>query len=221
MSADSITAQAILDGKWTHAAKARKACLAGAWSAFVEEVAPPSPVIVGRFDLSACRRLAADTFAGPREATVTLVPTWVGDNPDEDVAASWYVGHVMGVDDEPLRVVENGPRDSDAAPAVDRFIACKANVWRVAHVVLTRNYSPEIPLLLRRGDYGVIAAEVIEVVSAEVATGAALPRPNASIPPFCVWLEPRVDGLSPAMVQAIRDLSITVDEDGNFTPQAH
>jgi hypothetical protein len=36
------------------------------------------------------------------------------------------------------------------------------------------------------------------------------------VPPFSVWLEPRVTGLPAAIVREIRKLSITTNSDGNL-----
>ena len=41
-------------------------------------------------------------------------------------------------------------------------------------------------------------------------------RGYVNVPPFCTWFEPRVNGLASEMVSAIRELSITVDDEGNL-----
>ena len=198
MAADPLaTAQVIVDGPWRHAAAARTACRAGAasWSAFVDTAAPPAPRLLGRVDFARCCRQAAAEFAGPHDRPVRLVPLWAG-SAEEEPAADWFVAHAIQMDEGAFSVVESGPQYHDAATALPRMATCRARVWRVAHVVESRSYSPEIPLLARRGAYGVLASEVIELMSVEETEGEPLARPTAVVPAFGSWFEPRTGGLS-------------------------
>ena len=86
-------------------------------------------------------------------------------------------------------------------------------------MVLTRGYSPEIALELRAGDFGVLKGEVVEVLEASAQPGDPLERPTLEVPPFASWYEPRVSGLPADVVQAIRRLSISTDEQGAVIPR--
>ena len=91
LTADALrqTVQAIVGGPWQHAARALAACREGSWPDFVAANAPPAPMLVGRFDHRACVRRAAETFSGPMDVVVELIPIWVAHNPDEAPVHEW------------------------------------------------------------------------------------------------------------------------------------
>jgi hypothetical protein len=217
MNGDLIAmAQTIVDGPWQHATRARSACQSGSWTAFVNSVTPPAPILWGRWDLASCRELAAGTCEEPKDVVLRIFPLWVGENPSEEPAASWYLDHAMSIDDQPLSVIGSAPIGRDADPAIDRPTVCEARVWRAAVVVEARSYSAEVPMLLRQGSYGVLAMRIVEILRAESASGEALPRPNITVPPFCTWCEPRAGGLDRMTALALRALSLTFDEEGQM-----
>lgn len=41
-------------------------------------------------------------------------------------------------------------------------------------------------------------------------------RPILEIPPFCSWVEPRIEGIPERELAALRALSVTVDEAGDL-----
>jgi hypothetical protein len=212
-------AQAIIDGPWQHKARALDACRRGTWAAFVAATAPPRPALLGRWSHGACVRHAATMFAGPRRVAIDLIPVWAGGGEDEVPSTDWHVAHARCIDGGALCICETGPVDRDADPCLDLRVSCQARRWEVGHVVQTRHYSPEIPLALRRGELGVMAGEILEVIELEARPGTPLPRPISEVPPFCSWYEPRVAGLPDSLVSAIRRLSITVDEEGGLVPR--
>lgn len=155
-------------------------------------------------------------FEGPQEATVRLIPVWAGDVPDEVPAATWYAVHAVEGVGEPLVIIERGEYLADASQRLDCVVDCRARRWRVGHVVETRSYSPEIELALRAGEHGVLENVIYELLSVEPKEDVALARPTLVVPAFSVWFEPRVAGLPNELVRAIRNLSITTDEEGNL-----
>lgn len=62
---DVATAQQILDGRWQHAAAARRACQEASWGAFVNAHAPARPMLAGRSDHRKCVAVAERSLAGP------------------------------------------------------------------------------------------------------------------------------------------------------------
>ena len=215
---DRETVQRIVDGKWRFAARAREACARGEWRAFVKEHAPPVPRLFGRREIEECRARAIEAFSGPRAVAVRLVPTWVADA-DEGESDQWFMGHALFQGDAAPGATEIGPRSEDVELRVDRAVVCEARAWRVAYVVESRSYAPDIAMLFRGERHSVLEGEVIEIASARAEDGAPVPRPRVVVPPFASWFEPRVDGLSEAEVAAIRAMSITVDEDGALVPR--
>lgn len=209
----AAVAQAILDGKWRHAAAARAACRDGSWAAFVARTAPPRPVLLGRFDHAACVERAVAMFSGPREVDFELLPIWVVDN-EEEPSAEWVRAHATRVEGEPLARAEPGPLLEDAEPLLDVRVHGRARMWSVGNVAPSRSYAPGIELALRRGELCVVAGLVLDVVSVEATPHPPRARPTLVAPPFCVWVEPRVEGLSDEERREVLALSITVDEEG-------
>ena len=190
------TCQALVDGPWQHAVAARAACVAGTWEAFVVGSAPAAPLLVGRLDFAACLRLATGATEPPEEVDVELIPLWAGDNPDDDDAASWFVAHGMKLGAKPLHVVEAGPIGHDAARPLHALVSCRARVWSRTVVVDASSYSADVPLRLRRGGYGALEIQVMEILTARsVDGGEALPRPTEIVPMFSRRYRPRVTGV--------------------------
>jgi hypothetical protein len=212
-------AQAIVDGRWRHAAEARAACRDGTWAAFVASTAPERPVLVGRFDHGACVERAASMFSGAREVDFEIVPVWACGNDDEEPSGRWCRAHAIRACGEPLGLAEVGPIDRDADPQLDVRVRGRARAWDVGNVVRCGSYAPDIDLALRRGDFGVLAGRVLDVLGVTVEPGVALPPPTIVVPPFCAWVEPRVDGLAADVRRAIVALSITVDDEGRLIPR--
>lgn len=210
---DLDLAQKILDGRWMHAARARDACRRGAWAAFVRDTAPKPPSLFGgRGDYRRCLERAEASLQAPSTIEVVIVPLWVCSTED-DTSTEWVTAHGLWTSEQTLSVKEVGPHFDDAAVCSDAMVECTVRAWRASTVVESRSYSPEIPLEVRAGAYGVLAISVDEVISVKVIEADPIPRPAREVPMFASWFEPRVQ-VAPALGKAIRELSFTAsDED--------
>lgn len=207
--------QRILDGGWPHADAARDAARQGRWGAFLRERA--GHVGWTAFEHKRCIERAEGLYAAPGERRITLIPVWIGNNEGEEPDDAWFRGHVQLVDDDPTpQHVDITNPFEDADPCLEAVVRCRARVWTVGHVVLTRDYAPGIELHHRGKRHGVLEGEVVEVLEVQTQPSTPRPRPTLLVPPWCNWFEPRVAGLEEALVRAIVDLSITVDEEGNL-----
>jgi hypothetical protein len=211
--------QAILDGPWMHATRALAACRLNDWRTFVRSTAPAAPLLMGRRGHHMCLELASSRFSGPRELVVELFPIWVCDA-EEEASSEWFAAHAHSIGGTDLAIAESGPRLHDADPALEQHVMARANVWDVGLFVMARAYAPEIPMLARHGDFGVLESRILEVVDANASPGDALPRPTFSVPAFCSWVEPRVGGLPKDVARKLQNLSTTVDDEGNLVPSA-
>lgn len=210
-------AQAITTGPWRHASAAMEACLEETWPDFVRASAPPR-ALLGLLSHRRCVAIASTTFSGPREVTAELIPIWICDTDDEP-STEWYSAHAERLDGGELSIVETGPRDKDVAQCLGARVSCRAQVWQVGIVVLSRNYAPDIPMLVRHGDYAVLQRDIIRVIEAQALPGGELIRPSLTVPRFCSWVEPRVEGLPAEVVTELRALSVTTDEEGRLIPR--
>jgi hypothetical protein len=211
--------QAILDGPWMHATRALAACRMNDWRAFVRSTAPAVPLLMGRRGHHTCLELASSTFSGPRETVVELFPIWVCDA-EEEASNDWFSAHAHSVSGTDLAIAEPGPRLEDADPQLEQHVMARVNVWDVGLFVMTRAYAPEIPMLARHGDFGVLEGRVLEVVDASALPGDDLSRPTLPVPAFCSWVEPRVGGLPKDVERKLQNLSTTVDDEGNLVPRS-
>lgn len=140
MRSDLATiAQKILDGSWRHAQAARVACQERSWAAFVERVAEPRALLIGRFARAACVDLAASMFSGPLETTYEIVPVWAS-SAEEEPFAEWFLAHAVRVGDEPFGLAETSPIFQDAALSLSARVTGRLRQWRVGHVVPTSAY---------------------------------------------------------------------------------
>lgn len=149
---------------------------------------------------------------------ILIVPVWIGDHegeePDPDV---WYKGHAISVDNQPLTLLGFGPFFEDAKTILDTVVSSQARCWTVGNIIKSKDYSPEIELALREPPYGVVEGDIIEIEEVEVVNaGKPSPKPTLEVPPYCCWVKPRVDMLSPELVQQLRKCSITVDDEGQL-----
>lgn len=213
-----VTAQAVIDGPWRQAAAAVEACRTNAWPAFVRVSAPPSPWLLGAIGYRQCIARAAKTFAGPRETTAELIPVWVCDTEDAS-SEEWYAAHAQRLDGGQLDIIEPAPYSGDAPHRLDARVVCSVEVWQVGLVVANRDYAPGVRMLAQYGDYSVFERPIVRVTAARAIAGAALDRPPLSVPMYCNWVEPRVDGLATELVAELRALSVTTDEEGNLIPR--
>jgi hypothetical protein len=208
-------AQAIVDGPWRHAARARHACVEGQWRRFIAATSPRAPRLIGRFDHAACVTAAATMCTGPEAVVVDVVPVWAC-SADECASRVWVAVHAMRIGGDNVCIVESGPHDVDARPSLSHAVTCRARRWRIANVVDSRSYAPDIAMSVRRGAYGVVAGDVLALDDISAAVGDAQPPPHVEVPPFCTWFEPRVSGVDGDVVAAIRAQSVTVDDNGNW-----
>lgn len=213
---DVATAQQILDGRWQHAAAARRACQEASWGAFVNAHAPARPMLAGRRDHRTCVAAAERSLAGPWSREVTLVPLWACSTEDA-TSNEWVAVHGAAHAGEALGVREVGPfiGGEDASPRADAIWVCTARVWTAATVVESRSYAPDIELRLRLGRFGVLELDVVEVLAVERRASEARPRPTREVPMFASWFEPRVE-VPAALAAEIAALCFTaeaVDED--------
>ncbi len=212
------TLQRLLDGPWRHAAASRAACRDNAWEAFqCEQMPTPGwhrPLL--RRSYEQCLERAVSLVSGPVDVVLDIIPIWVADTHETEGSADdyWFRGHAVRVG--PFGKGESGPMLDDADPAVDVRYRCEAVQWTVGNIVHSRSYAPSIELELRHAVYGVLPGDVLELNAVETVNGDPLPRPTIGVPPFCSWVEPRVTGLARAVVDELRALSITTDDEGNL-----
>ncbi|HEX8700482.1 MAG TPA: hypothetical protein VF815_16655 [Myxococcaceae bacterium] len=208
-------AQQILNGRWMYASAALRACQRGEWAGFVREVAQAKPRLGGRRDYERCLALAERSLVGPVLKSLTLVPLWACSTED-GMSTEWVAVHGVAQDGQPLQVQESGPfiDVEDASPRVDALWECTVRRWTAATLVESRFYSPEIPLLLRAGEFGVLELRIDEVLSVDARETGLLPRPVREVPMFASWFEPRVK-VSPELESQIRDMCFTAPDNGD------
>lgn len=211
--------QAILDGRWQHAVAARTACQDGRWGAFVQEITPRPGILSGRREHRRCVERATALFSGPRDGQLEVVPVWIGNSEDEEATTEWYAAHATSLDGEPMGLLEAGPHYEDVTPHVTHHLHARVRWWEVGHVVLTRHYGPGIDLAIRGSTFGVLVGRIIEVLEVTPCDEPPAPRPAIRVPSWCSWIEPRVRDLDPALAAALRELSITTDDEGNLAPR--
>ena len=104
----------------------------------------------------------------------------------------------------------------DAVLAFEPRLSIRGLRGQVGYIVKARSYAPSMELNHRGKHLGVLQGQLLTVQSAARVVGQPLPRPTRDVPPFCQWIEPRVDGLEDALVAALRSMSTTVDDEGNI-----
>ena len=214
---DSI--EKLVCGRWKRRAEAIEICKSGEWSRFRSSVTEPGLLsFAGKSAYRSCRDHATGIFSGPVEKQIEIIPLWVGGLHDvEEPVDAWFSVHGLKSAGEALDIVELGDYFDDADPCVNVRFRCQVHEWVVGVLVESKSYSPEIELQLRRGRYAVTKATITELLSyGSVDSDRALPRPTQKAPPYASWFEPRVAGLSDELVEEIRALSITVDEEGEL-----
>jgi hypothetical protein len=186
----------------------------GAWAEFVREVAPATPLLVGRLDHRRCLALAERSLTGPVMTKLTLVPLWACST-EEEVSTEWVAVHGVAREGQPLRVQEVGPfiAVDDASPRAEALWECAARRWTAATVVDNDSYASNVPLQLRAGAFGVLEFEAYEVLSVDVRETEPLPRPTCEVPMFASWFEPRVR-VSPELEPQIRAMCFTAKDEG-------
>ncbi|WP_223643547.1 hypothetical protein [Corallococcus sp. EGB] len=208
-------AQQVLSGRWKNATAALEACKRGEWAEFVRRTAPAKPFLTGRLDHGRCLARAEQSLAGPVLVKLTLVPLWACSTED-GASTEWVAVHGVAEEGQPLSVLEVGPfiGEEDASPRVDALWECTVRRWTAATVVMSRSYSPDIPLVLRAGDFGVCESFMEEVVSVAVREAEPLPRPTREVPMFSNRFEPRVR-VPPELESQIRAMCFTAEDRGD------
>jgi hypothetical protein len=222
--ADLELAQRLIDGGRDALHEIRRAewsaLEARRWAARLDDNHPTPSMLrpFARAEHRRCRELALEqTAAAPESITFELIPIWTGDNFDaEEPAPCWYVTHALRIDGELAGPLERSPVFDDAELVFDHRLSIRALRWRVGYVVKTRSYAPSMKLHHRGKHLGVIVGELLTVQTAARNEGQPCARPTRDVPPFCQWIEPRVDGLDDALVAELRSLSTTVDDEGNI-----
>lgn len=203
-------AQQILQGRWMHAAAARRACQQRAWPQFAREVGPKKPLAFGRGDYERCSSVVDQSFTGPNSVSVTIVPLWGCATMDE-TSTEWFAVHGVATDGERLEIRELSPFLDDAAPSADAVWVCEVQRWTAALIVKTEDYGASAPLRLRAGAFGVLDQVIDEVVAVHAVDSEPIPRPTREVPMFASWFAPRVT-VSSELDAKIRALSFTAAE---------
>jgi len=221
---DPDTVQRLLDGGAATVSEARRADWAALeadrWAERLDEKHPVPSLLnpFARSEHSRCRELALEqTSSAPEPIEIDLIPNWTGDNFDaEEPAPCWYLTHALRIDGQVVGPWEISPVFDDADLVFDHRLRIRALRWRVGRIVETRSYAPGVGLHYRGKRLGVLEGELYAVQSATREEGRPLVRPTRDVPPFCQWIEPRVDGLDEALTSGLRSLSTTVDDEGNI-----